>query len=211
MNFALTVFWGSPTQPDWPFTPLHNCWSPKEKYIVSRGGAKRDSRSVEMGSWFSSAVRAKGCEHTELFPPKEGKKHLAVFASSEQKPTQAPHPSASSRGACEASRGPIRVLCPALIPAKGSFPDVWVLQMFRSVSCGWGCELRAHFLLWLTADGMGSALLLPLLPYADCRGPGPHHSLVASTGIGCAFKKRGKKGWEGISWKCSHLLRENAP
>lgn len=113
MNVAFNVFWGSPTCRDWPFTPSHNCWSPKEKYIVSRSGAKRDSLSVEVGSWFSSAVRAKGREHTELFPQKEGKKHLAAFASYEQKPTRAPHPSAPSRDACEASRGPSRVLCPA--------------------------------------------------------------------------------------------------
>ena len=44
-----------------------------------------------------------------------------------------------------------------LIAAKGGFPDVQILQMFRSVSSGWGCELGARFLLSLTADGMGLA------------------------------------------------------
>lgn len=49
-----------------------------------------------------------------------------------------------------------------------------------------------------------------LLPNTDCQEPGRHRSLVASTGTGGAFKKRGKKGWEGVSWKDSPLLREHA-
>lgn len=50
-----------------------------------------------------------------------------------------------------------------------------------------------------------------LLPYTDCQEPAPCHSPVASTGMGSAFKRRGKKGWEGVSWKHSPLLIEHAP
>lgn len=59
-----------------------------------------------------------------------------------------------------------------LITAKGGFPDVQVLQMFRSISSRWGCELGACFLLWLIGDGMGLAsAAAPLHPTA--RSPVP--------------------------------------
>lgn len=73
--------------------------------------------------------------------------------------------------------------------------------MLRSVSCRWGYELRAHFLLWFTADGMGLAVLLLLLPYTDSQEPGPHHSLVASTGLGHPFKKQ-----EGVERNLVEML-----
>ena len=51
-TLPLMCFGESPKHLDWTFTPLHNCWSPKEKRIVSGDGAKRVL--VEVGSWFSS-------------------------------------------------------------------------------------------------------------------------------------------------------------
>lgn len=85
-----------------------------------------------------------------------------------------------------------------LITAKGDFPDVCVLQMFRSVSSGWGYELKACFLLWLTADGMGlagTAAPLHRLPGAQSLS-----QLGGSTSLG-------RKGWERVTWKHSSVKR----
>lgn len=83
-----------------------------------------------------------------------------------------------------------------LITAKGDFPDVCVLQMFRSVSSGWGYELKACFLLWLTADSMG--LAGTAAPYTDCQEPNPWHSPVAAP----AWASRAGKGSLGNTPLC---------
>lgn len=88
-----------------------------------------------------------------------------------------------------------------LTTAKGDFPDVCVLQMFRSISSGWGYELKSCFLLWLIADGMGlagTAAPLHQLPGAQ--------SLSQPSGS----TSLGKMGWERVTWKHSSLSREHA-
>lgn len=85
--------------------------------------------------------------------------------------------------------------------------------MFRSSRCSGTFPLDGDVSSGLISCS-GSQLMarvrqMLLLPNTNCQEPGPHHSLVASTGTGSAFKKRGKKGWEGVSWKDSTLLREH--
>lgn len=71
-------------------------------------------------------------------------------------------------------------------------------QMFRSSRCSGMFppdeDVSSELVSCSGSQLMAWAQGTLLLPDTDCQGPSPCHSSLASTGMGTAFKKRGKKG-----------------
>lgn len=111
---------GSPRRPACPFIPSHS--STEKGSVTAATVLGGSSWRWRWAAGFPPLLfEAKAASSAELFPPLKKKPSLAAFASYEQEPSRAPHPSAPRR----AARGPRGLSrAPCLAPS-------WLLRAFQ--------------------------------------------------------------------------------